>query len=172
MPTLELWQGVSRNSPDDGVPNLEDDSSHLVALLTESDLDRDSARQEVRKALKSDRFDRKSRDVRDDAMNLHWEWTTYWPKLSLLLSLAGLLVYYKRSFLEEHELCAGDRLDVIIGDDVGRSEVDLGLRLVEPALGPPEHQDGTGGYGNGCHRRRRRHAGARHVRDARSHRAG
>ena len=32
-----------------------------------------------------DRFNQRSLAVVDDAMNLHKEWTTYWPKISLLL---------------------------------------------------------------------------------------
>jgi len=39
------------------------------------------------------RFDERSQAVVDEAMNQHREWTTYWPKLSLLLSLGTVIIW-------------------------------------------------------------------------------
>jgi ATP-binding cassette subfamily B protein len=39
------------------------------------------------------RFTDRSRAVVDDAMELHREWTTYWPKVTLLLNLGTLLIW-------------------------------------------------------------------------------
>ncbi len=41
------WGSINRNSPDLGVPNLEDNNSNLVALLTESDFARSTVNADV-----------------------------------------------------------------------------------------------------------------------------
>ena len=41
------WGSINRNSPDFAVPNIEDDNSRLVALLTESDFARSTVNADV-----------------------------------------------------------------------------------------------------------------------------
>jgi len=41
----------------------------------------------------ADRFTRRSQSFVDDAMDLHSEWTTYWPKITLLLNLGTLIIW-------------------------------------------------------------------------------
>ncbi len=40
-----------------------------------------------------DRFRRRSRDVLDEAIDLHNEWTSYWPKITLLLQMGNLIIW-------------------------------------------------------------------------------
>ncbi len=39
------------------------------------------------------RFNAKSRDVQDEAIQLHHEWTGYWPKVTLLLQSGNLIIW-------------------------------------------------------------------------------
>lgn len=41
----------------------------------------------------SQRFNNRSRAVADDAMVLHKEWTTFWPRLTLLLNIGTLVIW-------------------------------------------------------------------------------
>ncbi len=40
-----------------------------------------------------DRFTRRSTDVLDEAIDLHQEWTSYWPKITLLLQMGNLIIW-------------------------------------------------------------------------------
>ncbi len=40
-----------------------------------------------------DRFTQRSRAVHDEAIDLHQEWTAYWPKVTLLLQLGNLIIW-------------------------------------------------------------------------------
>jgi ATP-binding cassette subfamily B protein len=40
-----------------------------------------------------DKFRRRSTDVLDDAIELHKEWTSYWPKVTLLLQMGNLVIW-------------------------------------------------------------------------------